>query len=322
MKYKYNGQWVDLSIKALDSIEIGCIIQYMGNTIPNGWLECNGASISQSTYPELYNLIGGTLPDFRGRVLVGQDTSQTEFDTLGETGGSKELQEHSHQLPGDSGSGSSYVLTYSSNKQKTYNTGVYTQTAGTGNSGNLQPYAVVKHIIKAVNTTPTMASIVDGYSTSTQDGYSCNYVNGINTYSTDEVDTGKKWIDGKKIYRIVVPFTTGTSTGSWLSENVSISNIDNILPNWELNIKYSTYWYKVPNDIVTEVRISSSSTQLTIEYYMNGAGFAGANAIAIIEYTKTTDNTNTRNLQESRNLVSEEEPIEEPIENGLKDENR
>lgn len=181
MKYKYNEQWVNLSIKALDSMEVGCIIQFMGSTIPNGWLECNGASISQSTYPELYNLIGGTLPDFRGRVLVGQDTTQTEFDTLGETGGSKYLQEHNHSVEGGdfvtantssisaygSVTASGYLMSF---KNKTEN-------AGTGDSGNLQPYAVVKHIIKAVNTTPTMASIVDGHSTSTQDGYSANYVN-------------------------------------------------------------------------------------------------------------------------------------------------
>ena len=36
-------------------------------------------------------------------------------------------------------------------------------------------------IKKTSETTPTMASIVDGYSTSTQDGYSCNYVNGMET---------------------------------------------------------------------------------------------------------------------------------------------
>ena len=32
-------------------------------------------------------------------------------------------------------------------------------------------------IKKTSETTPTMASVVDGYSTSTQDGYSCNYAN-------------------------------------------------------------------------------------------------------------------------------------------------
>lgn len=34
-------------------------------------------------------------------------------------------------------------------------------------------------IKKTSETTPTMASIVDGYNTSTQDGYSCNYSNNV-----------------------------------------------------------------------------------------------------------------------------------------------
>ena len=39
-------------------------------------------------------------------------------------------------------------------------------------------------IKKTSETTPTMASIVDGYSTSTQDGYSCNYINGLIKHTT------------------------------------------------------------------------------------------------------------------------------------------
>ena len=49
-------------------------------------------------------------------------------------------------------------------------------------------------IKKTSETTPTMASIVDGYSTSTQDGYSCKYANeyfgGTTLYSNDSGTTG------------------------------------------------------------------------------------------------------------------------------------
>lgn len=58
-------------------------------------------------------------------------------------------------------------------------------------------------IKKVSQTTSTQAQVVDGYSTSTSDSYSCNYVNGMNTYSTNEIDTGYKWIDGKPVYRKV-----------------------------------------------------------------------------------------------------------------------
>jgi len=183
MKYKYNGQWLDVNIKALDSMVIGSIIQFMGTIIPTGWLECNGASITQSEYPELYNLIGGTLPDFRGRVLVGQNPNDTDFDTLGETGGSKtnklDFDNYRYKVwSADANPSGNDITTSWSPSGNFYGLGLkYTSNTNIP-VNNLQPYTVVKHIIKAKNTTPTMASIVNGYSTSTQDGYSCDYING------------------------------------------------------------------------------------------------------------------------------------------------
>lgn len=75
------------------------------------------------------------------RVPVGVDISDTNFNTVGKTGGSKYLQAHTHNI----------------NLTNTYlpNSGIYiavcmdsasisttksTNTTGTGNSGNLQPY--------------------------------------------------------------------------------------------------------------------------------------------------------------------------------------
>jgi microcystin-dependent protein len=63
-------------------------------------LELTGQAVSRTTYSGLFALLGtsygagdGTttfnVPDYRGRTLVGQDASQTEFDVLGEAGGAK-----------------------------------------------------------------------------------------------------------------------------------------------------------------------------------------------------------------------------------------
>ena len=206
MKYKYNGQWYDIAVKALDSMEIGCIIQFMGNTIPNGWLECDGSSITQSDYPELYALIGGTLPNFKGRVLVGQDTSDTDFDTLGETGGSKNTR------MSDFGDG----LRNGDNGTDWVCQGINV----TRYVSHLQPYAVVKHIIKAKNTTPTMASIVNSYSNSTTNGYSCDYINDL----SDTRGTTKKLADVS-------------------NQEITITLVDDSLTNYKYILSVSGYGY-------------------------------------------------------------------------------
>lgn len=63
----------------------GTVVAYMGTTAPTGWLLCNGASVSRSTYASLYAVIGNAsgsadansfnVPDFRGRFLRGWDNA-------------------------------------------------------------------------------------------------------------------------------------------------------------------------------------------------------------------------------------------------------
>lgn len=61
-----------------------------GISAESGYLPCNGGSFDAGDHPALAAYLGGTtLPDYRGCVLVMQDAAQTEFDTLGEMGGSK-----------------------------------------------------------------------------------------------------------------------------------------------------------------------------------------------------------------------------------------
>lgn len=96
-------------------------------------------------------IYGGTWTAFgTGRTLVGIDTGDTDFDTSEKTGGSKALQQHNHNLNdnnlGAYYSGVGYVATTGTIQMgraldnpelKT------TSNAGTGNSGNLQPYICV-----------------------------------------------------------------------------------------------------------------------------------------------------------------------------------
>ena len=82
-----------------------------------------------------------------GRVLVGYDYSDTDFDTIGKIGGSKKLQSHQHTLNvgwKNLDAGGSFPG-YTSQASGSGVTSLTTENSGEGNSGNLQPYQVVAY---------------------------------------------------------------------------------------------------------------------------------------------------------------------------------
>ncbi len=91
-------------------LPVGAQVPYVGTTAPNGWLLCDGSAVSRTQYAELFAVIGTTygagdgkttfnLPDKRGKVSVGRNSSDTAFDTLGEKGGQKEVTLTKDQMP-------------------------------------------------------------------------------------------------------------------------------------------------------------------------------------------------------------------------------
>lgn len=82
-----------------------------------------------------------------GRVLVGYDYSDTDFNTIGKIGGSKKLQSHQHTLNvgwKNLDAGGSFPG-YTSQASGSGLTSLTTENSGEGNSGNLQPYQVVAY---------------------------------------------------------------------------------------------------------------------------------------------------------------------------------
>lgn len=148
----------------------GIIQPYGGSSAPTGYLLCDGSAVSRTTYADLFAAIGtaygagnGTttfnLPNMKGRVPVGRDAAQSEFDTLGETGGAKthtlteaEMPEHNHtfQLPRTHDSGASGLNTVMLRSVIDSNSGNFTVSdAGSDDPhNNLQPYQVVNYLIK------------------------------------------------------------------------------------------------------------------------------------------------------------------------------
>lgn len=184
----------------LVSIPIGGLTQYAGATSPSvNYAICDGAAVNRTTYATLFARIGTTygvgdgsttfnLPNVKGRVIAGLDSTQTEFDTLAETGGSKtsvaphthgidhdhaaftsgdDSPDHSHQMQGlfvgvagGGGSALGYPGAYygtntsgaNSRHQHNINVPAFTGTSGAASaaatSGNLQPYIVMNYLIR------------------------------------------------------------------------------------------------------------------------------------------------------------------------------
>lgn len=96
-------------------IPAGTIIQSASKSTPNGYLKCNGASISRVSYQKLFKVIGTTfgsddnntfrLPDLRGRFIRGfSDGSSIDSGRgFGSSQGSA-IGRHIHLLPTGAGS--------------------------------------------------------------------------------------------------------------------------------------------------------------------------------------------------------------------------
>lgn len=136
---------------------------------PVGWLLCQGQSLLRAQYPGLFSAIGTTygaadstrfnLPDLRGRVAVGRDAAQPEFDVLGEASGAKthtltvaEMPSHSHGQNVSAGASPGPAIRRDwagDGNGASYPQGISTDSAGGGGAhNNLQPYITLNYIIK------------------------------------------------------------------------------------------------------------------------------------------------------------------------------
>lgn len=125
---------------------VGSILATARSTAPDGWLLCDGSAVSRSTYAALFAAIGTTfgsgngsttfnLPDLRGRVIAGIDSSQAEFDARGETGGAKTHTLTSAQMPSHSHTASTSSAGAHTHTGTTNSAGSHTHSGSTTNSG-------------------------------------------------------------------------------------------------------------------------------------------------------------------------------------------
>lgn len=180
----------------IDRRPVGTSIEGYWTTPPSGYLLEDGSAVSRTTYAGLFSVIGTTfgsgdgsttfnLPDSRGKVTVAFQSGDSDFGTLGQTGGEKyhtltlaELAAHDHDFTGHTiywgAGGNTYFRqaggnnnrinavgggTVCGSNQPCGSTWLYTcqncsgwvdtdNSGGGGAHNNIQPYIVLNRAIK------------------------------------------------------------------------------------------------------------------------------------------------------------------------------
>jgi microcystin-dependent protein len=166
--YRINGN------QMIDAIPVGTVISYTNETLPSGWLKCDGTELLRSGYPDLFAVLGtkygGTattfkLPDMRSKTIIGSGQNRS----IGDVGGSEthtltinEIPSHSHRV---FNSQSTSALEYSAANKKDImigdrggqyeqtnadNTNYIESTGGTEPHSIMPPFIVCNYMIKAI----------------------------------------------------------------------------------------------------------------------------------------------------------------------------
>ena len=323
-----------------DALPVGSIVFFSGTKAPDGYLFCMGQEVSRTERKDLFAAIGtiygegdGTttfnLPDMRGKVGIGLDSTDTYFDTLGKSGGNKF---HSHNykigwygyysavanIDGQAlatydypksrwnyggSSITNMVNSTSVNANLAQGANSTTQVvkqaseAGTSDNNNIQPYITVNYIIKASGTAILQGNVVDSLtSDSTLNAPSIHAVNEglLDKYSTEEKRIGT-WIDGKPLYRKVFVVDNNSTT----TEILVTHNIQNFgeLIDVGGSVRSYTSWKSLPHIYVPDVakygvslyNLIPNSTFSLLIGTQLAAEKAVSKIIVILKYTKTTD---------------------------------
>ena len=320
-----------------DCLPIGSMIPYSSEVIPNGFLPCDGSEVSRTEYKDLFAVIGITygegdgettfnLPDKRGRVSVGLDKRQEEFNSISLKDGEKEhtltvdeMPKHNHKhrewvFNGASASGAHYGFGYQTNTGGAYDRDEYGNsgevqfgnypTGGDKAHNNLQPYEVDQWIIKAfngsysqpvtgdVNDTLPVGSIIEFEGDYIPEGYEeveKKVDNCEIIYSLEEKRIGT-WL-GKPLYRKVIDVGTVTT---------QILDIQHGIENPDLVIDYKGRFTR-PNTTTQNVIPATSYTDwqtwlydftptyIRLRLSANQLNAGVENLYVTLDYTKTTD---------------------------------
>lgn len=236
--------------EALDSLPVGTTTGYQGGVIPNGYLLCDGSTFDTAKYPELFTLLGtDTLPE-----LFDHNVRDTAYTNIRSSVGSTVQTAYEMPYDGDitfTGTGYNqtqcalYVLKADGTTSDW--SGIFAggyDSASASGSGGTALFLNKGDKFYATNDNSNRNVIIQARfykqhllikaATIGIADVSMNTVKTALSYSTDETLTGGTWIDGKPIYRKVIP---AFRNGSWTS-------------NWSTT--QANYYYN-PTDIPTDI---------------------------------------------------------------------
>lgn len=289
-------EWIDnIGQGGGDTLPIGAILPFSGDIIPNGWLLCDGSVIEQEDYPELFEVLAGNygiisreeirLPDLRGKVTIGKDSTDADFDTLGNTGGGT-AQENLRVSAVTYGSSESQIYRGQTLISKNRN-----ETSGAVTIDNcdldlMPPYIVTNYIIKAKMTIVTIGEVIQENDTATTENvYSAKAIDNklkANITTGQEVATNE-YIDRERVYvkRIStgsLPNATTTSVATGLNfSEIDIQKVNGMATRIKGGEKT---FLPIPNN---GVEVWLSGNNLNINCTINRSDFSG---YVNIYYTK------------------------------------
>ncbi len=138
-------------ITSMQGTPLGIVEMWAGSAVPEGYVLCDGRTMSTTEYPELFKALGTTfntaisasgtkyttpsgqfrVPDLRGRFVVGQHDSDNDYRTSGTGGGLKSVTLTKEQMPSHGHSLKDYYHAEARKKVK----GEYDQISINGNIG-------------------------------------------------------------------------------------------------------------------------------------------------------------------------------------------
>lgn len=192
----YNGTKFAPTAPSSASMPTGSITMWSTATAPTDWLLCDGSAVSRTTYATLFGVISTTygtgdgsttfnLPNLKGRIPVGLDSTQTEFDALGETGGAKTHTLTTTEMPSHTHTQNAHTHTQDSHNhtQNAHNHGI--TDPGHIHSLNQWAFFVQTQLVSGYNTssnTGVLPSTVNTNSNTT--GISINNATATNQATT------------------------------------------------------------------------------------------------------------------------------------------